>query len=1419
MVWGILVMEDYEFKFSIIMAVYDSANYLKQAIDSVLTQDLDFKENIQVVLVDDGSSDESREICLEYQQKYPENIIFLSQPHMGVAHARNLGLNHASGEYINFLDSDDYLSGNALCDVLDFFNENPECDVASIPIVNFNRENREDVFNHKFGENDVIDLVESPNNVQMDFASCFIRASAMNSQFDCDLVYSEDILLLYQLLMGNSVLGCVSTPTYFKRKPYDLSAKSDTIRFKKEYYADRLEKFHLKLIEASKGSEGSIPKFIQYLLCYELKDTLSQKDLFMCDGEGEKQELFDKLQDILTYVDDKIILKIVDEESFRYFMYDLKYNDLNVDFESYDALVKCNGKSVDTLRNPEIIFENIYLKNKNLKLCGYFNDYLNEGKFSIEALKKSESKIKRYTSVFMNESQFRDKCNSELYDTLKYFEIDIPICEGEISINFKALYHATGDTSFYRDDTLLVFSPIIDFSNLKNNLVGMYDMSFSDVGIHLKKRFDYLFAVVMAIYNTEDYLHQSIDSVINQTIGFKDNIQLILVNDGSEDSSAEILNEYGESYPDNIIIVSQENQGQAHARNNGFEHVRAKYVNFLDSDDYLEDNALEEAYEFFENHYAETDIVSMPIIFFEKEDGDHMLNNKYSKSRVIDLVNEPNNPQLHSNSAVFKSDVFRRYKFATNIVSSEDVVVINKILLEKKTLGVINTANYYYRKRYDESSTLDLVSGMKEFFIDKLRDYYLHLFDYALRKEGQVPSFLQYTLAYDLQWVLKEDLNLLNKQEQSEFWFYLNEVLSYIDEEMILNNQYIRNRYTRDFFLSIKRQDLHPEIRTVVKKDYEGNDFEQEIVLLKSGDYVLDDLSIHRIWLDIVDLRDDFLNISGFLNSYFNMDYISIEAVKYLDTVAFDRFEARYVKYTKRPNISYLSTPFQYANTFDIKIPIEEGERSKIKLQVNYHKDGDNTNFSPKNVLSFNLALSFTEHVKLSLSSFYKANDFFIVNLKHNTFYVSPSSVNAVKALEKENIAYLENESMDVENRSKLDDYKEIISLRKEYLSKYPNFSFRSRNKEICLFQDRIDVADDNAYYLFKYACGVHDNVDKYFVVSRKSKQFDKLSRIGNVVEYGSFKHKLLMLFADKIITTHPYDTVINPFLDETNQRPLISGLLNYKIYWLQHGVTKDNISDWMYKYQKDLSLIVTVSDAESKSFLDEGYGYDESIIQNLGFPRFDNLKKNDNKQILIVPTWRKNITDSKGIFISSTYFNNLNSFLNSSELLAMIEKGYNIAFKPHPELLNFIKKDEEITEERFIDLFDIPEGIHVALDESYQDLLNNSSVLITDYSSVFFDFAYLKKPVIYYHPENDQYHYEGSYFGWRDISEFGGYTFLKHGSNGCVNMPHDEALELNEYVDNNCQMEEEYQKRVDEFFTYTDQNNCKRVYDWILEN
>ncbi len=109
-----------------------------------------------------------------------------------------------------------------------------------------------------------------------------------------------------------------------------------------------------------------------------------------------------------------------------------------------------------------------------------------------------------------------------------------------------------------------------------------------------KKKFK--FSVIIPVYNVEEFLTETIESVINQTIGFKENVQLILVNDGSPDNSEIICLEYREKYPNNVVYIKQENSGVSAARNKGMEYVEGEFVNFLDSDDKWSKDAFKEVY-------------------------------------------------------------------------------------------------------------------------------------------------------------------------------------------------------------------------------------------------------------------------------------------------------------------------------------------------------------------------------------------------------------------------------------------------------------------------------------------------------------------------------------------------------------------------------------------------------------------------------------------------------------------------------------------------------------------------------------------------------------------------------------------------------------------------------------------------------
>ena len=92
------------------------------------------------------------------------------------------------------------------------------------------------------------------------------------------------------------------------------------------------------------------------------------------------------------------------------------------------------------------------------------------------------------------------------------------------------------------------------------------------------KDYKYKFSVVIPVYNVEKFLEETVDSVINQTIGFKKNIQIILVNDGSPDNSDEICQRYVKEYPKNIKYIKQENAGVSAARNTGIPFVEGSAI-------------------------------------------------------------------------------------------------------------------------------------------------------------------------------------------------------------------------------------------------------------------------------------------------------------------------------------------------------------------------------------------------------------------------------------------------------------------------------------------------------------------------------------------------------------------------------------------------------------------------------------------------------------------------------------------------------------------------------------------------------------------------------------------------------------------------------------------------------------------------
>ncbi|WP_343071767.1 CDP-glycerol glycerophosphotransferase family protein [Brevibacterium renqingii] len=279
-----------------------------------------------------------------------------------------------------------------------------------------------------------------------------------------------------------------------------------------------------------------------------------------------------------------------------------------------------------------------------------------------------------------------------------------------------------------------------------------------------------------------------------------------------------------------------------------------------------------------------------------------------------------------------------------------------------------------------------------------------------------------------------------------------------------------------------------------------------------------------------------------------------------------------------------------------------------------------------------------------------------------------------------------------------------------------------STRKPVWLVGELPYKAQDNGLQFFKYLRDAHPEVDAYYVIEPNSPERVNLAGYDHVIDFRSRDHIQVALAADKIVGTHHPD-----FLYPTRE-PKFARALGAEKVFLQHGVTA---AKWMVpNYGKfvsgfDVDLITVCSERE-KEFFVKDFGYAPEQVAVTGFARFDALLAGDVQvdkgQLMIMPTWRPWLQDPER-FVESDYFQRWNSLLTSERMRSLIER-YNLTpvFCLHPNMQQFSGHFREA-------------GIRVVVqgEIDVQLLLKQSSMLITDYSSVAFDFAFLHKPVVYY--------------------------------------------------------------------------------------
>lgn len=809
-----------------------------------------------------------------------------------------------------------------------------------------------------------------------------------------------------------------------------------------------------------------------------------------------------------------------------------------------------------------------------------------------------------------------------------------------------------------------------------------------------KKKYGYCkYAIVSAVYNVEKYLDDYFKSIINQRLDFKNNIHIILVDDGSIDNSANIIKNYQKKYPKNITYIYKENGGQASARNVGLKllqedpNLKDKFtwVTFTDPDDFLDRDYFYEVDEFLQKNekYNIACVVCAintfntigvyrkhPANFFTKSHipvslDDSTLDIITTSTRSFFLINDIKNMQLN---------------FDTNIKTFEDckfyLSYIQNNRNNNKYITYLSSAIYYARKRPDSTmKNIDLENYIKSLYT--IQD----IFQNNIQSHNKVLSVSQNVSLFHLFYLTKDivDNNLknINLESGKNLLYVLDNIFSKISVDTILDSTI--NKFSFHYKIGMLHcfKNIYPPFNRVYINDIDH--IKQQICIRYFTPYPND-----------------------------------------VESIQIDGKEI-YADYEKIRQYNFLTRVFVYEKILWINIP-----KDSLKLEI------------------------------------------FLKGQRAKIYFANKS----YKVLDIKNIFHTIHNNID----------------------------------SIWLLIDKDIAADDNAEHFYRYMMKNHPTQKIVFALRKDSKDWNRLEKEGfNLVDFGSYAFEAALKSCSKIISSH-IDGYLTEYFGKTT-------LNNKQFVFLQHGITKDDISNWLNNKQIDCFITSTQNEYDSIADNFNHYKFSNKEVVLTGFARHDALlakNKTNTKQILIMPTWRKNLVgtvscsaqrDYKDGIKNSEYYIKWNDVLNSNMLKNIYEKyNYKIIFNPHPNMIPYLND------------FTIPDFIDIAdSNASLQDLFTNSSMMITDYSSVAFEMGYLKKPVIYYQFDEEEFFNSHTYTK-------GYFDYKRDGFGPVVTTQEELLIELENLVKNNCQVGEPYGSNIENTFAFRDGKCCERIYQAILE-
>lgn len=693
---------------------------------------------------------------------------------------------------------------------------------------------------------------------------------------------------------------------------------------------------------------------------------------------------------------------------------------------------------------------------------------------------------------------------------------------------------------------------------------------------------------------------------------------------------------------------------------------------------------------------------------------------------------------------------------------------------------------YYQEYLYVDTYNYPLLYE-KDWYTKTLRDIFI-----PFLKQKPASTIRQATLLRLLEARLAGNLDnrnktLLNDQEREEYFQLIAQFLQMIPDRVISQFEWNHRRTLQRFMpMNLLRLKYGRSTLPVTMEEV-GTPKKPDRIVCFQGQGI-ERMSMVDFAVRAINYRDKVLSFDGELRNVYFADYNEVSLYLVCKGREFKAKQLPIWGYTK-----YFGATVRRAYMCQVTVPLEV-----IRSASMFYFEARYRDWSGKVSCVFP---KFQAHINERLRrNYWDCKDFILRYSKVRRDFLIRRSNLVSRVIHEGRLLW------EIFRDKKLDPAvrREVLLLRVTHFLTAPFY----RNKTLWLTYDQLFKGGDNGEYFYRYVSEHHAKDAKiYYVLNEDAQGYQEMQqKYGTVLKFKSFKLRFMALHA-KIVFATRVDVKLFCGFDQVEER-YIRDLFNAEIMCLQHGLTIQKIAEYQNRLFDNQTYYFCASPYEVANVRKPIYGYDPEKILLTGAPRYDGLVGTPKRQILITPTWRRNVTagtNEKGKqneysqnFKHTVYFRVYNSLINNKKLIDCArEHNYKLIYLIHPILSPQIGD---------FDTNDYVE-IRAGSDVNYETILKESMLMVTDYSGIQFDFAYMRRSLLYYHPEELPPQYDEGGLKY-DTMAF-----------GPVCKTQDEIVDaLCRMMETECALTDLYRQRIEDFFPYRDQDNCKRVYEAVQD-